>query len=49
MRNAFKYLIGKPEMITGNTRRRWEDNIRMDLERNGMGSCGLDSFGSEQN
>jgi hypothetical protein len=28
IRNAYKILVEKPE---GKTRRRWEDNIRMDL------------------
>jgi hypothetical protein len=33
MRNAYNILTGKPEdkRPLGNTRRRWEDNIRMDL------------------
>jgi hypothetical protein len=33
MRNEQKILVGKPEgnMSFGKTRRRWEDNIRMDL------------------
>jgi hypothetical protein len=32
MRNAYKILVGKPEgkRPCGRTRRRWEDNIRMD-------------------
>ena len=32
-RSAFKILTGKP---TGRLRRRWEDNIRMDLEEIGI-------------
>ena len=32
-RSAFKILTGKP---TGRPRRRWEDNIRMDLEDIGI-------------
>jgi hypothetical protein len=28
------------------TRRRWEGNIRMDVEENRVGSCGLDEAGS---
>jgi hypothetical protein len=34
LRNAYKILVGKYEdMISlGRTRRRWEGNIRMDLE-----------------
>jgi len=33
-RNAFKMLTGKPigKRPLGRSRRRWEDNIRMDLE-----------------
>jgi len=33
MRNAYKILVGKPEgkRPLGRPRRRWEDNIRMDL------------------
>jgi hypothetical protein len=32
-RNAYKFLLGKPEgkIPHGRSRRRWEDNIRMDL------------------
>jgi hypothetical protein len=47
-RNAYKILVGKPEgkRPLGRTRRRWEDNIRMDLKENRVGGRGLDSFGS---
>jgi hypothetical protein len=33
MRNKYKILVGKPEgrKPLGRPRRRWEDNIRMDL------------------
>jgi len=33
MRNAYSILVGKPEgkISLGRTRRRWEENIRMDL------------------
>jgi hypothetical protein len=33
MRNTYKILVGKPEgkRPLGRPRRRWEDNIRMDL------------------
>ena len=36
-RSAFKILIGKPtgKRRLGRPRRRWEDNIRMDLEEIG--------------
>jgi hypothetical protein len=35
MRNAFKILVEKPEgkSLLGRHRRRWEDNIRMDLKK----------------
>jgi len=37
-RTAFKILTGKPtgKKPLGNPRRRWEDNIRMDLEEIGI-------------
>ena len=37
-RNVFKILIGKPagKRTLGRPRRRWEDNIRMDLEEIGI-------------
>ena len=37
-RSAFKILTGKPtgKRLFGRTRRRWEDNIRMDLEEIGI-------------
>jgi hypothetical protein len=43
MRSAYKILIGKSEgkRLLGRPKRRWEDNIRMDLRE-----CGLDSYGS---
>jgi len=33
VRNTYKILVGKPEgrRLLGTPRRRWEDNIRMDL------------------
>jgi hypothetical protein len=35
MRNAYKIFIGKPEgkRPAGRSRRRWEDNVRRDLEK----------------
>ena len=41
MRGVHRLLVGKPEgkRPLGRTRRRWEDNIRMDLQEVG-GSCG---------
>ena len=42
-RNPFKILTGKPtgKRPLGRPRRRWEDNIRMDLEEIGIsaGNC----------
>ena len=42
-RSAFKILTGKPtgKRLLGVPRRRWEDNIRMDLEEIGInaGNC----------
>ena len=35
-RSAFKILTGKPTGPLGMPRRRWEDNIRMDLEEIGI-------------
>jgi hypothetical protein len=40
MRNAYKILVGKPEgkkRLLGRPRRRWEDNIRMDIREIGWG------------
>ena len=43
-----KVLVGKPEgkRPLGRPRRRWEDNIKMDLEEVGRGCGGLDGVGS---
>ena len=37
-RSAFKILTGKPtgKRLLGSPRRRWEDNIRMDLKEIGI-------------
>jgi hypothetical protein len=37
--NTYRLLVGKPEgkRPLGRPRRRWVGNIRMDLERGGMG------------
>jgi hypothetical protein len=45
-RNAYRLLVEKPEgkRLLGRPRRRWEDNIRMDLgeiRRRGVGWIGL--------
>jgi hypothetical protein len=41
-RNAYRILLGKPEgkRPLGKPRRRWEDNIRMDLRE--IACCGMD-------
>jgi hypothetical protein len=41
-RNAYRILVGKPEGKTplGRSRRRWVDNIKMDLIE--IGGCGMD-------
>jgi hypothetical protein len=38
MRNAYQILIGRPEVKRplGRPRRRWEDNVRMDLKETGF-------------
>jgi hypothetical protein len=43
--NAYNILVGKPKekRLIGRRRRRWEDNIRMDLNGNRVGRCGLDA------
>jgi hypothetical protein len=42
--NAYRVLVGKPERRRplGRCRRRWEDNIEMDLRE--IGWDGMDSF-----
>jgi hypothetical protein len=44
-RNAYRLLVGEPEgkRPLGRLRRRWVDNIRMDLGEEGWG--GVDSIG----
>jgi hypothetical protein len=46
MRNAYINLIGKSEgrKPLGRPWRRWEDNMRMDLNGSRMGKCGLDEY-----
>jgi len=43
----YRVLVGKPEgkIALGKSRRRWEDDIKMDNEEVGWGN-GLDSSGS---
>jgi hypothetical protein len=47
-RNAYRILMGKPEgkRPLGTPKRRWVNNIKMDLKRDRMGWSGLVSHGS---
>jgi hypothetical protein len=47
-KGAYRALVGKPEgrRPLGRPRRRWEDNIKMDLREVGWGGMGLDESGS---
>ena len=47
-RVVYRVLVGKPEgrRPLGRPRRRWEDNIRMDLRGSAMWVCGLDGASS---
>jgi hypothetical protein len=47
-RGVYRVLVGKPEgkRPLGRTRRRWEENIRMDVQEVGCG--GLDWIGLAQ-
>ena len=45
---VYRFFVGKPEgkRPHGRPRRRWEDNITMDLQEIGCGRDGLDRAGS---
>jgi hypothetical protein len=47
-RGVYRVLVGKPEKMRtpGRSRRRWEDNIKMDILGNVMWGHGLDQAGS---
>jgi hypothetical protein len=47
-RGVYRVLVGKPEgnRLLARPRRRWGDNIKMDLQEVGRGSWGLDGVGS---
>jgi hypothetical protein len=43
-RGAYRILVGRPEgrRPLGRPRRRWEDNVKMDVQEMGWGGHGLD-------
>jgi hypothetical protein len=47
-RNAYRILVGKPEKKRppGRPRRKWVDNIKMELKRDRIGWYGSDCSGS---
>jgi hypothetical protein len=47
-RNAYRILVGKPEgkRTLGRSRRRWVDNIKMDLREIGWGGMDCIDLGS---
>jgi len=47
-RRVYRVLVGEPEgkRPLGRLRRRWEDNIKMDLQEVSSGEHGLDRAGS---
>jgi hypothetical protein len=47
-RDFYRVLVGKPEgkRSLGRLRRKWEDNIKMDLQKVGCWWLGLDRAGS---
>jgi hypothetical protein len=47
-RNVYRLLVGKPEgkRPLGRPRRRWIDNIKMDILEIAVKCCGLDWSGS---
>ena len=47
-RGVYRVLVGKPEgkRPLGTPSRRWEDNIKMNLQDVGCGGYGLDRTGS---
>jgi hypothetical protein len=50
-RNAYRLLVGKPEgnRPLGRLRRRWVDNIRMDLVKVGWGDVDLIGLAKDRN
>ena len=47
-RGLYRVMVGKPECKRqlGRPRRRWEDNIKVDIQEVGCGGYGLDRAGS---
>jgi len=47
-RGVYRGLVGKPEgkRRLGRPRRRWQENMKMDLQEVGCGGCGLNTEGS---
>jgi hypothetical protein len=50
-RNAYRLLVGKPEgkRTLGRPRRRWVDNIRMDIEEVGWGDVDWIGLAQDRN
>jgi hypothetical protein len=50
-RNAYRLMVGKPEgkRPLGRPRRRWVDNIRIDLEEVGWGDVGWIGLAQDRN
>jgi hypothetical protein len=49
-KNAYRILVGKPEgkRPLGKPRRRWEDNIKMDLREIGWGGTDLNDLAQDR-
>jgi len=47
-RGMYRVLVGKPDgrRLLGRPRRRWENNMKIDLQEVGCGGYGLDRAGS---
>jgi hypothetical protein len=48
-RNAYRLLVGKPEGPLGRPRRRWVDNVRMDLGEVGWGDVDWIDLAKDRN
>ena len=50
-RGVYRVLVGKPEgkRPLGRLRRRWEDNIKMDLQEGGCGSMDWIELAQDRN